>query len=102
MGRPKKEKRVLSPLEKIAQKIGSDWEDVLRDLEAADSEELKTRVTHASQAIHDAQTELSQNEEYIRAKENLGVLSSGFKEVRKRQQSIIKVCLELRRDRGEA
>jgi hypothetical protein len=102
MSRPRKQKVPLSPLESIAQKIGDDWADVLSTLEAADSAELKNRVTQASQAIHDAQEELNENGAYLKAKEDCKVLSQGLKEVRKRQNGIIKVCLQLRKDRGEA
>lgn len=100
MGRPRKEP--LSELQKIAKAIGTDAEDVLRDLEAADVEELNKRVAQASQAISDTKEELNKNPEYSQAKDDIKLLSSGFREVRKRQNAIIKVCLQLRRDRGVA
>jgi len=100
MGRPKKEP--LTELQKIAKAIGSDGEDVLRELEAADDEGLNKRVTQASQAISDTKEELNKNLEYTQAKEDVKLLSSGFREVKKRQNAIIKVCLQLRRDRGVA
>jgi len=100
MGRPKKEP--LTELQKIAKKIGTDAEDVLKELEAMDAEGLNKRVAQASQAIHDTSTELKENPEYIKAKDDVKLLSSGLKEVKGRQNAIIKVCLQLRKDRGEA
>lgn len=100
MGRPRKEP--LTELQKIAKAIGTDAEDVLKELEAADTEELNKRVTQASQAISDTKEELNQNPEYMESKDNVKLLSSGLREVKKRQNAIIKVCLQLRRDRGLA
>lgn len=100
MGRPRKEP--LTEIQKLAKKIGDDGEDVVRELEAADTEALNKRVAQASQSIHDATTQLNANLEYVEARENVKLLSSGLKEVKKRQNAIIKVCLQLRRDRGEA
>jgi hypothetical protein len=100
MGRPRKSE--LTELQKIAKKIGPDAEDVLRELEAMDAEGLNKRVAQASQAIHDTKEELNNNPEYVQAKENVKLLSSGFREVKARQNAIIGVCLQLRKDRGEA
>jgi hypothetical protein len=100
MGRPKKEP--LSELEVLAKAIGSDGEDLLRELEAADVEELNKRVAQSSQAIHDCKAELEANPNYIKVVEDKKHLSSGFKDVKKRQNAIIKVCLQLRKDRGVA
>lgn len=100
MGRPRKEP--LTEMQKLAKKIGSDGEDVLRELEAADTEELNKRIAQSSQAISDTKEELNKNAEYIQAKEDLKLLSSGFREVKQRQNAIIKVCLQLRKDRGVA
>jgi hypothetical protein len=100
MGRPRKEP--LSELEKIAKAIGSDAEDVLKELEASDTEGLNKRIAQASQSISDTKAELNANAEYIQAKDDVKLLSSGFSEVKKRQTAIIKVCLQLRKDRGVA
>jgi hypothetical protein len=100
MGRPKK--APLTENEKIAKAIGPDAEEMLRELEAADVEELNKRVAQASQAISDTKEELNQNAAYVQAKDDVKVLSEGFREVKKRQNAIIKVCLNLRRDKGVA
>lgn len=100
MARPRKEP--LTELQKIAKKIGDDGEDVLRELEAADTEELNKRIAQSSQAIHDTVAELNKNTEYAAAKNDVKLLSSGLREVKKRQNAIIKICLQLRSDRGVA
>ena len=100
MARPKKEP--LTENQKIAKAIGPDAEDVLRELEAADTEELNKRIAQASEAIRDTKEQLNANPEYVQAKEDVKLLSSGFREVKQRQGAIIKVCLNLRRDRGVA
>lgn len=98
MGRPRKEP--LSENQKIAKAIGPDAEDILRELEAADVEELNKRIAQASEAIASTKEELNQNPEYIQAKDDVKLLSSGFREVKQRQNAIIKLSLNLRRDRG--
>ncbi len=98
MGRPRKEP--LTENQKIAKAIGPDAEDMLRELEAADTEELNKRIAQASEAIASTKKELGENPQYVEAKENVKALSEGFREVKKRQNAIIKVCLNLRRDRG--
>jgi hypothetical protein len=98
MGRPRKEP--LTELQKIAKSIGSDGEEVLKELEAADTEELNKRIASSTQSISDAETELKANPEYAQAKEDLKLMSSALREVKKRQKAIIKVCVQLRKDRG--
>ncbi len=100
MGRPRKEP--MSENQKIAKAIGPDAEDVLKELEAADTEELNKRIAQASEAIASTKKELGENPEYVQAKEDVKLLSSGFREVKQRQNAIIKLCLNLRRDRGAA
>jgi hypothetical protein len=100
MGRPRKEP--LSEIEKIAKAIGDDGQDVLKELEASDTETLNKRIAMANEAIVSTKTELDQNMEYSEAKATTKLLSSGLREVKKRQNAIIKVCLQLRRDRGVA
>lgn len=102
MGRPRKNSEPLSEMQKLAKAIGSDGEDILKELEASDVEALNKRIAQANHAISDTKAELDQNAEYVQSKENVKLLSSGLKEVRKRQNAIIKVCLQLRKDRGEA
>jgi uncharacterized small protein (DUF1192 family) len=98
MGRPRKQP--LSEMEKLAKKIGSDGEEVLRELESMDLTELNKRIAQANQAISDTKTELDQNDEYSRAKETSKLLSSGFREVKKRQNAIISVAVQFRKDKG--
>lgn len=98
MGRPKK--APLTDLEKLAKKIGPDAEDVLKELEAMEVVDLNKRIAQANTAISDAKVELNDNEEYAQAKSDVKLLSSGFREVKTRQNAIIAVAVKLRKDRG--
>lgn len=98
MGRPKK--APLTELQKLAKKIGPDGEDVVRELEAMTVENLNKRVAQANQAISDTKAELDKNPDYVSAKEDVKLLSSGFREVKKRQNTIIAVAIQFRKDKG--
>ena len=100
MGRPRK--APLTEMEKLAKKIGPDGQDVLKELEAMDLADLNKRIAQANQAISDTKTELNQNEAYVEAKETAKLLSSGFREVKSRQNAIIAVAIKLRKDQGAA
>lgn len=98
MGRPRK--APLTEMQKLAKKIGTDAEEVLAELEAADVEALNKRIAQANQAISDTKAELNENTEYMQAKNDVKLLSSGFREVKGRQNAIIAVCVQLRKDKG--
>jgi septation ring formation regulator EzrA len=100
MGRPRK--APLTEMQKLAKKIGPDAEDVLKELEAMEVEDLNKRIAQANQAISDTKTELDQNLKYSEAKESVKALSSGFREVKGRQNAIIAVAVKLRKDKGAA
>jgi hypothetical protein len=100
MGRPRKNQEPLTDLQKMAKKIGDDWEDMLKELEAMDVESLNKRIAQANQAISDTKTELEANPNYVQAKEDAKLLSSGFREVKKRQNAVIAVSVQLRKDKG--
>ena len=98
MGRPRKEP--LTPLQKIAKNIGPDAEEILKELEAADTEGLNKRIAQSSQSIKEAKEELESNPNYVKVCEDKKALSGGLKDVKKRQNAIIAVCLNLRQERG--
>lgn len=98
MGRPRKEP--LSEMQKLAKKIGPDAEDVLKELEAMEVVDLNKRIAQANQSISDTKAELNENTEYTQAKEDVKLLSSGFREVKVRQNAIIAVAVQLRKDKG--
>ena len=100
MARPKKEP--LSPMQKLAKKIGPDWENVLSELEAMDVPDLNKRIAQANQAISDTKAELNENDAYVDAKNTASLLSSGFREVKSRQNAIIAISVQLRKDKGAA
>ena len=95
-------KAPLTEMQKIAKKIGPDGEEVLRELEAMEVPDLNKRVAQANQAISDTKAELALNQDYVQAKEDVKLLSSGFSEVKKRQNAIIAVAIQLRKDKGAA
>lgn len=98
MGRPRKEP--LSEMQKLAKKIGADGEDVVAELEAMDVADLNKRIAQANQAISDTKSELDENEKYAQAKLVTKDLSSGFRDVKKRQNAIIAVAVQLRKEKG--
>lgn len=98
MGRPRKEP--LTEMQKLAKKIGTDAEDVLKELEAMEVVDLNKRIAQANQAISETKSELDKNEAYTEAKDTAKLLSSGFREVKARQNAIIAVCVQLRKDKG--
>jgi len=99
MGRPKK--APLTEMQKLAKKIGTDGEAVIAELEAMQVPDLNKRIAQANQAIVKTKSELDDNEDYTKAKGDVKLLSSGLREVKKRQNTIIAVCVQLRKDRGE-
>jgi hypothetical protein len=100
MGRPRKEPK--TEFQKLAEKIGSDGEEVLKELEASDTEGLNKRIAQSAQAISDTKAELKANPEYSQIVDDKKLLESGFREVKKRQNAIIALAVQLRKDRGEA
>jgi septation ring formation regulator EzrA len=92
----------LSEMEKMAKKIGTDGEDIVKELEAMDTAALNKRIAQANQAIAETKAQLDANVKYAQAKEAVKDLSSGFRDVKKRQNAIISVAVQLRKDRGEA
>jgi len=98
MGRPRKEP--LTEMQKLAKRIGPDSEEVLAELEAMDLADLNKRIAQANQAISETKAELDANEDYVKAKNDVKLLSSGFREVKTRQNAIIAVAVKLRKDKG--
>jgi hypothetical protein len=92
----------LSEMEKLAKKIGTDGEDVLKELESMDLPDLNKRIAQANQAISETKAELDENEKYTEAKNVTKLLGSGFREVKKRQSAIIAVAVKLRKEKGAA
>ena len=97
----KLKKAPLTEMQKLAKKIGDDGEDLIAELEAMSVPDLNKRIAQANQAIAETKAELDKNEEYTSAKADVSLLSSGFREVKKRQNAIIAVSVQLRKDKGE-
>lgn len=100
MARPRKEP--LTDLEKLAQKIGDDGEDILRELEGASLEELNKRIAQATQAIVETKAELEANPKYQDVMRDKKYLSEGLSGVKKRQNAIIKISVHYRQCKGAA
>lgn len=100
MGRPRKNAEPLTEMDKLAKKIGDDGKDIIAQIEAMDVESLNQRIAQANQAISDTKSELDANPAYIEAKETSKLLSSGLREVKKRQNAIIAVAVQFRKDKG--
>lgn len=98
MSRPRKEP--LSDLEKLAQKIGDDWKEILAELEAFSVEDLNKRIAQANQSISETKSELEANENYVKVCNDKKLLSSGFREVKKRQNAIIEIAVKFRQEKG--
>lgn len=97
-----KKKEPLSEMQKMAKKIGTDGEDVLRELEGMAVPEINKRIAQANQAIAETKSELEANDAYASAKNDCKLLSSGFREVKARQNAIIAVAVKLRQEKGES
>jgi len=87
----------LNGWEKLQKVLGI---DTVEELEKLDSDILKERIANAAQAMQAVRDELEANPKYQELKENLKALTSGKKEVDKRQKAIIKFCLHLLESKG--
>lgn len=75
--------------------------ETVKELEALSKDELDQRVVAANQAMKQVADELEANEEYQNLKESVKAMSAGVKEVNKRQNSVITVCLQLLESKGQ-
>lgn len=71
--------------------------DTIRELEALDLLALNKRIAEANEAIQSTRAELDALPNYQQVKEDKKLLETGYREVKKRQDAIIKLCLELRK-----
>ncbi len=85
-------------LEKIANALGT---EVLGDLDALSSTDLKNRIAQAVGSIKTTQDELEANPKFQELKEGLKAISEGLKEVKKRQGHVVAYCLHLLESKGE-
>ena len=79
-------------LDKAKDTIGP---DTLTELEALSPDQLKSKITEASEAMRKVAQELDDNPKYQDLKENLKALSEGKRETNRRQNAVILVCLSL-------
>lgn len=76
-------------------------QETVNELGALDAEGLKQKIVQSSQSVDQAEKELEANPDYINLKESLKAVTAGLKEVKKRQNSIITVCLANLEDKGQ-
>ncbi len=69
--------------------------EMLGDLEALSSVDLKNRIAQAVGSIKTAQEELEANPKFQELKDSLKAISEGLREVRKRQNHVVSYCLHL-------
>lgn len=79
-------------IEKAEKALGFEY---VREMEAMDADALKKIVVDASEAMRAVKEELEKMPAYQTAKENIKDLSSGKREVDKRQKMRIQLALEL-------
>lgn len=97
----KSKKAFKSPEEKARDKlIALLSEDTVNELEAADLEALDKRIADANATIVNTKAELAATEEYQKIVSDKKLLETGFNEVKRRQNQIIKFALQLRQDKG--
>lgn len=99
---PRPRRAPLTEMQKLAKAIGDDGESIIQELEASDAEGLDKRIAVSTESMADTKRKLNETPEYIQVKNDKKLLESGLREVNKRQNAIIKVCLQMRRDRGLA
>ena len=78
--------------EKILKILG---QDTVNEMSALSQIELRTIIVEANQAMQIVKDELEENEKYQELKESIKAISSGKKEVDKRQKARIDYALRL-------
>lgn len=85
-------------LDKISDILGLEF---INELNNTSNEDLKTVIVNASQGIKQAMEGLETNPAFQDLKESLKAISSGLKDVKKRQNAIIQYSLHLTSERGK-
>jgi hypothetical protein len=80
---------------KLSKAIKNLEPETVAELEAMSREDLEQRIVQANQSMQQVEQELEAKEEYQELKEAVKAMEAGKKEVHKRQNSIITVCVSL-------
>ena len=97
----KSKKAFKSPEEKARDKlIAAISEDTVTELESANLEALDKRIADANAIIANTKVELNATESYQKVVADKKLLETGYNEVKKRQNTIIKFALQLRQEKG--
>lgn len=87
----------MTKLDKILNKLS---QEVIVDMQAMSPDALKNQVVASEQAIDTAKDELEANSSYQEAKDNLKLLSAGYRELKKFQAAKIQYALVLLAEKG--
>lgn len=79
-------------LEKALKALGA---ETVKEMEGMDEAALKKRIVEANEAMRQAEDELEALPGYQEAKADIYLLSSGKREINKRQKAVICVALNL-------
>lgn len=86
-------------LDKIHSKLGK---HTVEELDKLDVVDLRERIVVANAAMKQADDELQANEKYQELKRSKSALEQGKKDVNARQNAVIKYCLHLLEEKGDA
>lgn len=75
--------------------------ETIAEIEGLTEESLKSRITQANQAMQQVSDELDANDQYQELLESKKAMEEGKKEVNKRQNSVITVCLSVLAGQGK-
>lgn len=78
--------------EKLEKALGK---ELISELEALSTDQLKARIASAEGAVKTARDELDANAEFQELKESLKAVSAGMREVTSRQRKIVEFSLHL-------
>lgn len=83
--------------EKLLKKLPTGFTDTV---EGYSTEELERQILTSEKALSETETEMEGDDKLFAAKEEVKLLSSGYKEVIGTEKAKIKYCLHLMKNRG--
>ena len=83
---------------KIQKKLG---DETVQELDGFGADDLRKVIVRSQMSIEDAKEELAQNREFLKAKESVTMMASGFNEVKGRQGAKIKYAMHRLRELGK-
>lgn len=71
-------------------------QDTLDELNALDQASINKKIAESTESIQEAKTERDNNPNYQKIMEDKKAFDQGFNDLKKRQNAIIRYCLQLR------